>query len=170
MPPASPHKKPIKCAPISVLASPVPVYMSSANPPTMGPIRYGHRSCDISFPRQTNPATSPSAAKTAVDAPIARCVDSSNKVLNALPDAAVTKIASHATPEPSRRPANSPNIVPKTMLPTRWRSPECKVSAVTVRHHSPARTRTPSMRPAASQSCARNDAPAIQATAHMMMT
>ncbi len=152
MPPEKPHKNPIRCAPISVFSSPVPVYINNANPPTIGPTRYDHRSCDISLPRQTNPATTPSAANTAVDAPMERCVDSSSKVLSALPEAPVRIMASQATPDPSSRPANRPKKTPKMMLPMRWRRPECSVSAVMVRHHSPARTRTPSIRPAASQS------------------
>ena len=40
------------------------------------------------------------------------------------------------------------------------------VSAVTVRHHSPARTSTPSMRPARNQFSSNADSPASQATPH----
>ena len=155
---------------MSVLASPVPVYASSAIPPMIGPSRLGQLSCAMSFARHEYPATRPKAAKTAVDAPMARCDDSSSTVLRILAALLDSKMASQAIPGPTSAPAIRPNRIPKPILPMRCRIPECNVKAVTDRHHSPLRIKTPSTRPAANQSRLKVASAASQATTEITMT
>ena len=99
-PQPKPETKPARCANTSVFSPPVPVNASKPSPAMMGAIRDRH-GVSLRKPRRHVYAVRiPSAAKTAVDAPIERCCGACTSAFTALANVADPRIASQPTPGP----------------------------------------------------------------------
>ncbi len=82
----------------------------------------------------------------AVDAPIEVWMAGLTRAFNALPAAPAATTANAVMPGPRTRDRSSRKTVPKTRLLRRCVPLPCRKSAVTVRHHSPARMSPPGPR------------------------
>ena len=99
-----PAMKPNRCAPRSVFSPAVPVNASRPNPATIGAMRARHGVSRRKPRRHVYATSKPSAANTAVDAPIERCAGPCAHALSTLAPPAASSTANQPTPAPRYRP------------------------------------------------------------------